>query len=323
MDNLCKIAQKLSSHIKILLVNASPRAQNSCPKEWSKSWKLAQLLMDCPLPVEWDFLDLSVKPPPESKIQPCRGCISTAAPQCHWPCSCYQPNSPTEPDLLHNLNVYDRLEQCNGILIIAPIHWYSQPTQLKAMFDRLVCANGGNPYPELTEGKNKNLSRRLELLPEWKIISRNHLAGRTAAFLIHGDDGANELGPDGYPKFMRPEDKDYDLNEELEWSNPIHSVMNLIMQCRYSGIHVNPRHVIGLVFGEGLPYGINNLLFAKRAGVMQRVEELATDFIRYTTERQQKVSRVIPQEEREKDKQQLDLSALKEKIMQTDYPTGP
>lgn len=311
MDNLSKIAQKLSSNIRILLINASPRAQGNCPKEWGKSWKLSQLLMDCDFPVEWDFLDLSVKSGP--KVQPCKGCVSTAAPHCHWPCSCYKPNNPKEPDLLYDLDVYNRLIGCHGILIITPINWYSQPTQLKAMFDRLVCANGGNPYPALTEGKNPVLSRRLELLPEWQLITRNHLAGRTAAFIVHGDNGANELGADGYPKFMRPEDKDYDLNEEPEWSNPIHAVMSLIMQLRYSGIHVNPEHVAGFIFGEDLPYGVNNAFFHKRADLMQKVKEVAENFIDFTMQRQ--IPRSMPAEERLKDSARVDFQTLKQKLL--------
>jgi hypothetical protein len=31
--------------------------------------------------------------------------------------------------------------------------WYHAPTGLKAMIDRLVCADGGNPDPSSTHGK--------------------------------------------------------------------------------------------------------------------------------------------------------------------------
>jgi len=35
----------------------------------------------------------------------------------------------------------------HGIMIIAPVNWYHAPGALKAMMDRMVCADGGNPDP--------------------------------------------------------------------------------------------------------------------------------------------------------------------------------
>jgi hypothetical protein len=40
--------------------------------------------------VEVDFLDLSLLTSEYGRrIHPCKGCVSTAMPLCHWPCSCY------------------------------------------------------------------------------------------------------------------------------------------------------------------------------------------------------------------------------------------
>jgi len=39
---------------------------------------------------ECDTLDLSrVAAEYGRNIHPCKGCVSTAMPLCHWPCSCY------------------------------------------------------------------------------------------------------------------------------------------------------------------------------------------------------------------------------------------
>ena len=48
--------------------------------------------------IEADLLDLSLLTSEYGRqIHPCKGCVSTAMPLCHWPCSCY-PNHSLEPD---------------------------------------------------------------------------------------------------------------------------------------------------------------------------------------------------------------------------------
>jgi hypothetical protein len=74
-----------------------------------------------------------------------------------------------------------------------PVNWYAPDDELKAMFDRLVCMNGGNPREELIEHKDAELAKRLEHSPEWDKLSVNHLEGRTAAFYCYGDAGGDEL----------------------------------------------------------------------------------------------------------------------------------
>jgi hypothetical protein len=45
-----------------------------------------------------DVLDLSLLTSSYNlHIHPCKGCVSTAMPLCHWPCSCY-PNHALGPD---------------------------------------------------------------------------------------------------------------------------------------------------------------------------------------------------------------------------------
>ena len=40
------------------------------------------------------------------------------------------------------------------MIIVTPVYWYQSPSPLKLMIDRLVCADGGNPDPTSTSGKN-------------------------------------------------------------------------------------------------------------------------------------------------------------------------
>src|SRR3954451_1550094 len=57
------------------------------------------------------------------------------------------------------------------------------------MIDRLVCADGGNPDPTLTSGKNVEKAKQLEL-KGWSYPK--HLAGRVYGLVVHGDVGGIE-----------------------------------------------------------------------------------------------------------------------------------
>jgi hypothetical protein len=52
------------------------------------------------------------------------------------------------------------------------------------MNDRLVCADGGNPDPTTTGGKNLAKAKALELVG-WSYP--RHLAGRAFGIVVHGD----------------------------------------------------------------------------------------------------------------------------------------
>src|SRR5262249_7073049 len=79
----------------------------------------------------------------------------------------------------------------HGIMIVSPVYWYQAPSVLKLMIDRLVCADGGNPDPTATSGKDPAKAKALEL-KGWDYP--RHLAGRLFAVVAHGDtEGADIL----------------------------------------------------------------------------------------------------------------------------------
>jgi multimeric flavodoxin WrbA len=69
------------------------------------------------------------------------------------------------------------------------VHWYQAPASLKLMMDRLVCADGGNPDPTTTRGKDPAAAKALELAG-WPYP--RHLAGRAFAVVAHGDSQGHE-----------------------------------------------------------------------------------------------------------------------------------
>jgi multimeric flavodoxin WrbA len=226
--------------LRILIIAGSQRRLHSCPGLDSKARALMQR-MASQLPAGWqiDTEDIGNEHGKE-RIQPCNGCVSSAAPLCVWPCNCYGPKSDTQPDLLWNLDLYGRLARTDAWAFIGPMNWYAPTTGLKLMFDRLVCMNGGNPRPDLIDKKNTQKAQALERSDLWQELTNNHLEGRTAAFFAYGDDGGPDIGKDGIPKLIKSEHKHwFDPKKEPFKKAEAHlSYQPLVWQCRYSGIEV-------------------------------------------------------------------------------------
>ena len=240
---------------RVLLIAGSDRRQYDCPGIDSKARALA-LRMGDRLPQEWeiDVEDLGNVWNRE-QIRTCNGCVSTSMALCVWPCNCYEKHSHGMPDLMWNLDLYARLDLADAWAIIGPINWYGPSSNLKAMFDRLVCMNGGNPREDLIGHKDPQLAIALEHAPEWKDLSRNHLEGRTAAFFCYGDGGADDLTESGRPKILRhrswfdPDAEPFEDNRD--------AYAPLVWQCRYSGIEVPDALWRFEQFGAGRKYSDN------------------------------------------------------------------
>lgn len=159
----------------------------------SKSFRLAQIAREV-FDAEHaavDFLDLSrVASEYGRHIHPCKACFSTSPALCHWPCSCYPNYSLGQTHDWMN-EIYPLWVAAHGIMIVTPVNWYQTSSPLKLMIDRLVCADGGNPDPTKTHGKNATEAKQLEL-GGWDYP--RHLAGRLFAIVVHGDtEGAENV----------------------------------------------------------------------------------------------------------------------------------
>ncbi len=171
---------------RVLVINASSRNDGTCPGEISKSFRLSGLVIEeleaAGMTADW--LDLSLLTSDYDRhIHPCKGCVSTAMPLCHWPCSCY-PNHATRQTNDWMNEIYERWVSAHGVTIVTPVYWYQSPSPLKLMIDRLVCADGGNPDPTLTNGKDAKKAKQVEL-DGWDYPK--HLSGRAYGLVVHGD----------------------------------------------------------------------------------------------------------------------------------------
>jgi multimeric flavodoxin WrbA len=182
------------SPCRFLVVHGSARTDQSCAGEVSKTYRLTQIAREAIAAAgvgkggaaahEIDFLDLSrLTAEYGAVIYPCKACVSTAQPLCHWPCSCYPNHAIGQVNDIMN-EVYPRWVAAHGVMILCPVNWYQAPSVLKLMIDRLVCADGGNPDPTTTRGKNPALAKAIEL-KGWHYP--RHLAGRAFSVVVHAD----------------------------------------------------------------------------------------------------------------------------------------
>jgi multimeric flavodoxin WrbA len=104
-------------------------------------------------------------------------------PLCHWPCSCY-PNYGLRQTNDWMGEIYEKWVAAHAIIMLTPVYWYQTPSVLKLMIDRLVCADGGNPDPTRTSGKDAEKAKAVEL-EGWSYPK--HLAGRAYGLVVHGD----------------------------------------------------------------------------------------------------------------------------------------
>ena len=184
--------KRKSGPSRILVICGSPRNEHTCPSEESKTHRLVEkalAVIKQEAGFETDFLDLSRLTAEYGKvIHPCKACVSTAMPLCHWPCSCYPNHGLGQaPDWMND--IYEQWMAAHGVMILTPVHWYQAPTVLKLMMDRLVCADGGNADPTSTQGKDPLLAKEMEL-KGWDYPK--HLAGRAFSVVVHGDSAGTE-----------------------------------------------------------------------------------------------------------------------------------
>ena len=240
---------------RVLIIAGSNRRQYNCPGVDGKARTLAWRVADR-LPQDWeiDLEDLG-NVFGRARIQSCNGCVSTSMALCVWPCNCYEASNTDEPDLMWDLDLYSRLDLADAWLVLGPVNWYAPSSNLKLMFDRLVCMNGGNPREDLIAHKNPELAMQMEQSPEWAALSLNHLEGRTAAFFCYGDGGGDELDATGRPSILQHPEYFEPAREPFADMRDAYSP--LVWQCRYGGVEVPDDLWTYCEFGKGEPYSRN------------------------------------------------------------------
>jgi multimeric flavodoxin WrbA len=183
-----------------------------------------------------------------------------------------------------NLDLYARLDMADAWAIIGPINWYSCSSNLKLMFDRLVCMNGGNPDEKTIGHKNAEKAMTLEHTEQWKEMSLNHLEGRTAGFFCYGDEGGDEMDETGRPKILQH--KKYFDPEKEPFENERDAYAPLVWQCRYGGVEVPDHLWKHCTSGKGKKYSNNQAEdMIKENEFMQTFDEWVNKFATFVQQK--------------------------------------
>lgn len=268
---------------RIMIIIGSARTKDNCPGQYSKtSIIVKEAIKTLPDDIEIDLVDLSVQYDVPI-IQPCKGCISTAGgAQCHFFCSCYFKGDKDHPDFMSDFDIYKRLEKCDAFIVFSPINWWNVPTQVKAFFDRLVCASLTMTEKQAIEVfgegniKDINKTKKFSATEEYKRMVKNHLEGKVGSFYIHGDDGADDYKGRRLPESMTK----YDLGD---YNDPKNAILPIVWQCRYMGIDVPDELIQAFYMNEDISYSEanNKLKDGKLEFAVKRAKKLILDTYEY------------------------------------------
>ena len=267
---------------KILIFIGSARCMDNCPDQDGKTNAIVeQAIKNLPEDIEIDLIDLSIETD-KPIIQPCKGCISTAGgAHCHYECDCYFKKDKEHPDLMHDFDVYKRLLKADAFIVFSPINWWSVTSQVKAMFDRLVCGSltiTADQAQELwpNDAKNARKTKKFSKTDEYKKMVKNHYEGKVGAFYVHGDDGA-----DDYVNRKLPES--YRKYEIGKFDEPKNAILPIVWQCRYMGIDVPEELIEAFYMNEEISYSDANdkLKEGKLVFAIKKARKLIIDTYEY------------------------------------------
>lgn len=268
---------------KVLVFQGSPRDGDTCPGMSSKTEAILNATIDKYSPfVDFKVVDLAVNTAKKPNIQPCKGCISSSGGyHCHFPCSCYFKGGKTT-DLLSELGVYDLLQECDAFLVFSPIHWHSLTSQVKTLFDRLVCINQTltvDDARKLTGDDIKNVDKTGKLARSGKHdgMLRNHLEGKVCGFFAHGDDGADDYKGKQMPA-------SYDVLSDGFSLDPKSTVMPYVMQMKYSGVFVPDNLIQAFYMNSGVDYNTANKTLNRNKEPFDRAFLLIENLLDYLNE---------------------------------------
>ena len=225
--------------------------------------------------VKVDLVDLAVMDT-EPQVRPCKGCIGTSNGfHCHYPCTCYGKGDGTQ-DLMHEEDVYGKMERADGFAVFTPVHWYAPTSQVKALFDRLVCINLTLTEEQARELygkdiKDPKLTTEAEQSGKYRDLLKNHYEGKVGAFFIHGDDGADDYVKRRLPLSMAD-------CKSADYIDPKGAIMPIVNQCRYSGIFVPESCIEGNVFGYKEKYSQNNV-DVKKSSLVDKATRLLGNLV--------------------------------------------
>ena len=268
---------------KVVLFQGSPRDKDTCPGMESKTHKIVEFVVEKWSPfIDFKVIDLSINLSKKPNIQPCKGCISTSGGyHCHFQCSCYFKGDEKKPDLLKELDVYTLLQECDAFLVFSPIHWHSLSSQIKTLFDRLVCVNQTLTIDDakkiMGDGniKNVDITGKFARSGTYDNMLRNHLEGKVCGFYAHGDDGADDYEGKNLPESYN------DVLVDNFSIDPKSVVMPFVLQMKYSGVFVPDELIQAFYMNKGVDYNTANKELRRNKEPFERAVLLMENLMDY------------------------------------------
>ncbi len=174
---------------------------------------------------------------------------------------------------MYDREIYRRMEQADAHAWFLPVNWYSVPTTVKAIWDRLVCASVALPREEadrIYDGdiKNPEKTREAAKSGQYDHLLANSLEGKFSAFFVHGDRGADDFQRTDPPMAFDPQ-----LDRQMASGRD--AVMPIVATAKYCGIHVPEDMVVSVTMGAGMGYAENNdEFYASEDGIRDRAVDM-------------------------------------------------
>lgn len=184
-------------------------------------------------------------------------------------------------DKMYDEKIYKKLQKCDAFIVFTPINWWSVTSQVKALFDRLVCASLTITHDQSVKlfgdnFKNPKFTKKFSNTEEYKKMVKNHLEGKIGAFYVHGDDGADDYKNRELPESMTK----YKIGN---YNDPMNTIKPIIWQCRYMGIDVPDDLIEAFYMNENISYSEANekLKEGKLNFAIKKAKKLIEDTYEY------------------------------------------
>lgn len=164
--NTIKQVKKLNlknGKIKVIGISGSARSKFDMASEDSNSEFLLNECLD-----ELNKLGAKTEliPLRDYDIKYCKACYSTTNTQCHFYCSCYPKNSPTEDDMTKIL--YDKILESDIIIFATPVNNFKISSLMALFLDRCISLDGSLEPADSKAAKNVKLN-----IEHTKFIEKN------------------------------------------------------------------------------------------------------------------------------------------------------
>lgn len=139
--------------LRAIGISGSARSENDMAAEDSNSEFLLQVALD---KLKSEGVKTEMIALRNYDIKYCKACYSTTNNQCHFPCSCYQRDTPIADDMSNLL--YDKIIDADIIIFATPVNNFKISTLMATFLDRCISLDGSLPPADELARKNKEIN---------------------------------------------------------------------------------------------------------------------------------------------------------------------